>query len=173
MRLHIERVRVYSKNIFYPFINLPHQILSGNSWNYCPLILDLLVSITYYLILLSSRGWPGKVNDSPIYLQGPKVAKGETSGEGSNQDGPQAKKHASDKKISADRKKLLKDKKRTLKRLWVVFMKAVCATLKCKICVGIVQWYLLSSLPLRLLFWFSDVLWLVCMSTQNWPFPFP
>ncbi|MPC25887.1 hypothetical protein E2C01_019011 [Portunus trituberculatus] len=48
---------------------------------------------------------------------GPKVAKGETSGEGSNQDGPLAKKHASDKKISADRKKLLKDKKRTLKRL--------------------------------------------------------
>lgn len=59
----------------------------------------------------------GKVNNLPIYLQGPKVAKGESSGEGSNQDGPQAKKHASDKKISADRKKLLKDKKRTLKRL--------------------------------------------------------
>lgn len=58
-----------------------------------------------------------KVSDLPIFLQGPKVAKGETSGEGSNQDGPQAKKHASDKKISADRKKLLKDKKRTLKRL--------------------------------------------------------
>ncbi|RZF37805.1 hypothetical protein LSTR_LSTR007167 [Laodelphax striatellus] len=32
-------------------------------------------------------------------------------------DGPLAKKHASDKKVAADKKKLLKDKKRTLKRL--------------------------------------------------------
>lgn len=49
--------------------------------------------------------------------QGPKTSKSEGSGEGCSQDGPQAKKHATDKKISADRKKLLKDKKRTLKRL--------------------------------------------------------
>ncbi|CAB3360184.1 Hypothetical predicted protein [Cloeon dipterum] len=32
-------------------------------------------------------------------------------------EGPQAKRHATDKKLSADKKKLLKDKKRTLKRL--------------------------------------------------------
>ncbi|XP_059483711.1 ubiquitin-conjugating enzyme E2 S [Neocloeon triangulifer] len=32
-------------------------------------------------------------------------------------EGPLAKKHAADKKLSADKKKLLKDKKRTLKRL--------------------------------------------------------
>lgn len=51
------------------------------------------------------------------YQQGPKTVKSEGSGEGCSQDGPQAKKHATDKKISADRKKLLKDKKRTLKRL--------------------------------------------------------
>lgn len=35
----------------------------------------------------------------------------------SSSDGPIAKKHASDKKIPADKKKLLKDKKRILKRL--------------------------------------------------------
>lgn len=52
-----------------------------------------------------------------IHAQGPKANKGESSGEGS-QDGPQAKKHAGDKKSASDRKaKLLKDKKRTLKRL--------------------------------------------------------
>lgn len=33
-------------------------------------------------------------------------------------DGPLAKKHAGDKKLSAEKKKILKDKKRTLKRLW-------------------------------------------------------
>lgn len=32
-------------------------------------------------------------------------------------DGPMAKKHASDKKVAAEKKKLMKDKKRTLKRL--------------------------------------------------------
>ncbi|CAL4073781.1 unnamed protein product [Meganyctiphanes norvegica] len=52
-----------------------------------------------------------------IHAQGPKTNKGENSGE-SSQDGPQAKKHAGDKKSVNDRKaKLLKDKKRTLKRL--------------------------------------------------------
>jgi hypothetical protein len=35
----------------------------------------------------------------------------------SSSDGPQAKKHAGDKKVAADKKKLLKEKKRTLKRL--------------------------------------------------------
>ncbi|XP_014285196.1 ubiquitin-conjugating enzyme E2 S [Halyomorpha halys] len=35
----------------------------------------------------------------------------------SSSDGPIAKKHASDKKVSAEKKKLLKDKKRILKRL--------------------------------------------------------
>ncbi|KAF4523595.1 hypothetical protein B566_EDAN014569 [Ephemera danica] len=35
----------------------------------------------------------------------------------STSDGPQAKKHAGDKKVAADKKKLLKEKKRTLKRL--------------------------------------------------------
>ncbi|XP_042209920.1 ubiquitin-conjugating enzyme E2 S-like isoform X3 [Homarus americanus] len=52
-----------------------------------------------------------------IHAQGPKVCKGEPSGEGTSQGGPLTKKHAADKKITADRKKLLKDKKRTLKRL--------------------------------------------------------
>lgn len=35
----------------------------------------------------------------------------------SSSEGPIAKKHASDKKVSAEKKKLLKDKKRILKRL--------------------------------------------------------
>lgn len=51
-----------------------------------------------------------------IHAQAPK-GKGESSGEPPSQDGPLAKKHATDKKIAADRKKILKDKKRTLKRL--------------------------------------------------------
>ncbi|XP_044732857.1 ubiquitin-conjugating enzyme E2 S isoform X2 [Chrysoperla carnea] len=48
-----------------------------------------------------------------IHAQGSKCTRNEIEGN----DGPSAKKHASDKKISAEKKKLLKDKKRTLKRL--------------------------------------------------------
>ena len=53
-----------------------------------------------------------------LYLQSGKLSKEGSNGEGPSQDGPQAKKHATDKKMAADRKKILKDKKRALKRLW-------------------------------------------------------
>ncbi|XP_034239798.1 ubiquitin-conjugating enzyme E2 S isoform X1 [Thrips palmi] len=49
-----------------------------------------------------------------IHAQAPKVPKGCAP---ESTDGPTAKKHASDKKVAADKKKLMKDKKRTLKRL--------------------------------------------------------
>ena len=52
-----------------------------------------------------------------LYLQSGKLSKEGSNGEGPSQDGPQAKKHATDKKMAADRKKILKDKKRALKRL--------------------------------------------------------
>lgn len=48
-----------------------------------------------------------------LYLQPSKFSKS-----GILSEGPLAKKHAGDKKISAEKKKILKDKKRTLKRLW-------------------------------------------------------
>lgn len=46
----------------------------------------------------------------PVYFQPQKC-------KGFGLEGPLAKKHASDKKLTAEKKKIIKDKKRTLKRL--------------------------------------------------------
>lgn len=51
-------------------------------------------------------------------MKGVKIPKSGLESGSSSGDGPLAKKHAGDKKLTAEKKKLLKEKKRTLKRLW-------------------------------------------------------
>lgn len=77
-------------------------------------------------------GHVARINDSPVFLwinDGANVffsrrqggGKGSKAGlescASSDVGGPQAKKHAGDKKLTAEKKKMMKEKKRTLKRL--------------------------------------------------------
>lgn len=61
----------------------------------------------YYYYIITSK----ELGIFFLYEQPQKYSKCGTS------EGPMAKKHAGDKKLTAEKKKLMKDKKRTLKRL--------------------------------------------------------